>query len=309
MRSGQVGALTLGFLLIAAEAAISVADERPRLTPSDTVARCDRLAAGPDDSQRLAEPVPLETLDAQAALAACQSALAREPDNRRLLYQYGRALLASGRAPDATDAWRAAARQEYPAALFELGRFLLPACDAFDRRYEEQAYAYLRRAADKEHAGAAVALGRAYTCPASAMNNDERAAHWLGLAAALGDAGAMRTLAGMYRTGAGVPRDLQRVIALLERAATLGDTMAMNLLAWQYLSTAGGREDFEASLRWFAMAGPAADPEGLYQIGRAWLLGAVDADERERALSVLRDAAARGSVSAREALVQAGKKN
>jgi TPR repeat protein len=238
---------------------------------------------------------------------ACQSALSQEPENPRLLYQYGRALLASGRVREAMDAWRAAARQEYPAALFELGRVLLPTCDAFDRRYAEQAHSYLRRAADSGHAGAAATLGRAYGCQSSAASNDERAAYWLSRAVALGDVSAMRTLAGMYRTGAGVPRNLRRMVTLLEASAALGDTVSMNVLGWHHLTTASGREDFEASLRWFAMAGPGADPEGLYQIGRAWLLSAVDAAERGRARAVLRDAAARGSARAQDALTQAGK--
>ncbi len=305
-RPRQGGRLALGLLLAATVATISVADEHPRLSPLDAAARCDGLTASPDDPQRRAEPVPLATLDASITLTACQSALVQEPENPRLLYQYGRALLASGRPRDATDAWRAAARQEYPAALYELGLSLLPACDAFDRRYAEQAYSYLRRAADREHGGAAATLGRAYRCQAPAAGNDELAAYWLNRAVALGDVSAMRTLAGMYRTGVGVPRDLQRTIALLSRAAALGDTMSMNLLGWLHLSTARGREDFEGSLRWFIMAGPAGDPEGLYQIGRAWLLAAVDVEERRRALSVLRDAAARGSVRAQNALTQAG---
>lgn len=307
MKPMQVGALTLGFLLLATVIASSVAAESRGPNSSNAVARCDRLAAGPDDPQRRAKPVALATVDAPAALAACQSALAREPDNPRLLYQYGRALLASGRAAKANDAWRAAARQEYPAALFELGRSLLPACGAWDQRYAEQAYAYLRRAADREHAGAAAALGRAYGCPTSVARSDGLAVRWLELAVALGDVSAMRTLAGMYRTGTGVTRDMHKAVTLLDHAAALGDTLSMNLLGWQYLSAATGRDDFDTSLRWFTAAGAAADPEGLYEIGRARLLSAADADERARALAILRDAAARGSNRAQEALVQAGK--
>ncbi len=305
MRSRRAGTFALSFVFATAVAAASVGDERRERNPSDDVARCDRLAAGQDDAQRQAEPVAPATLDAHSALAACRSALVREPENPRLLYQYGRALLAAGRTADAADAWRAAARWEYPAALFELGRLLLPTCDAFDRRYEEQAYGYLRRAADRGHPRAAATLGRAYGCRGPAAASRELAAYWLGRAVALGDVSAMRTLAGMYRTGTGMPRDLQKAISLLRRAAALGDTTSMNLLGWQYLSMARGRDDFAASLRWFTAAGSAADPEGLFEIGRGRLLGAVDADERKQALAILRDAAARGSVRAREALVQA----
>jgi TPR repeat protein len=307
MRSRRAGTFALSFLFAAAVAAASAGDQRWERNPSDEVARCDRLAAGQDDAQRRAEPVAAATLDAPSALAACRSALVREPENPRLLYQYGRALLAAGRTADAADAWRTAARWEYPAALFDLGRLLLPACDAFDRRYEEQAYAYLRRAADRSHPRAAATLGRAYACRESAAASNERAAYWLGRAVALGDVSAMQTLAGMYRTGTGMPRDLQKAISLLRRAAALGDTTSMNLLGWQYLSMARGRGDFAASLQWFTAAGSAADPEGLFEIGRARLLGAVDAGEREQALSILRDAAARGSVRAREALLQASR--
>jgi TPR repeat protein len=113
-------------------------------------------------------------------------------------------------------------------------------------------------------------------------------------------------VAAFFRSRSSQIRDLQRTIALLSRAGALGDAMSMNLLGWLHLSTARGREDFEASMRWFAMAGPAGDPEGLYQIGRARLLAATDAEERGRALSVLRDAAARGSIRAQDALTQAG---
>ena len=62
------------------------------LRAQEPVALCDSLAG---------EAVPLTDIDAEAALAACGAALAEQPAEPRLAYQYARALERAGRLQDA----------------------------------------------------------------------------------------------------------------------------------------------------------------------------------------------------------------
>ncbi len=66
------------------------------MKPDDTivgaarVTECDRLAAHPSDTQKIAPGVPQPEVNIPVARKACQEALKQDPSNGRLLYQYGR---------------------------------------------------------------------------------------------------------------------------------------------------------------------------------------------------------------------------
>jgi hypothetical protein len=98
-------ALLNGLLLALAFFLAGVAPGAAQGSPAQ---ECDRLAAETDGAGNPA--VPLDAIDAEAALAACAAALEEQPADPRLAYQYGRALERAGRLEDARRlyAWAAA---------------------------------------------------------------------------------------------------------------------------------------------------------------------------------------------------------
>ena len=85
------------------------------------VARCDALAADPNDPTRTASGVADDAISAAAAITACSEAAQAQPDLARLRFQLGRALLAGGRQKEAVAAFQQAAKSEHPGALAYLG--------------------------------------------------------------------------------------------------------------------------------------------------------------------------------------------
>ena len=82
---------------------------------------CDILAAHPDDPLRVAPGVRQSQVDALAAIAACEVAVARDPANPRLRYQLGRAYGYAGQGGKAGVHREAAVAANYPQALFVIG--------------------------------------------------------------------------------------------------------------------------------------------------------------------------------------------
>lgn len=84
-------------LLITGMVFTSAQQARPE-TVSEVVAMCDELAASPEDLSRPAgvSGVPLDKLDADAAIEACGAALELSPGNHRMEYQLARAFQYAG---------------------------------------------------------------------------------------------------------------------------------------------------------------------------------------------------------------------
>lgn len=85
------------------------------------VTSCDRLAAHPDDPDKVGPGVSQNDLDAARAIAACDSDLRADPNNPRLAYQLGRALFSAGRSETARRHFATAADAGYRQAQFMLG--------------------------------------------------------------------------------------------------------------------------------------------------------------------------------------------
>ncbi|MGE0581514.1 MAG: hypothetical protein AB7P31_05210 [Steroidobacteraceae bacterium] len=82
---------------------------------------CDRLAAHPEDPDAVAPGVPGSRVDIPSAVAACTSAVEREPANARLRYQLARVLAYSGDSRHATDEMKRAADGGHRQAQFVYG--------------------------------------------------------------------------------------------------------------------------------------------------------------------------------------------
>lgn len=91
---------------------------------SSAITPCDRLAAHPSDPNKLTPGVSQPDLlaaGADLAIAACQAAVAADPENPRLNYQLARSLGYSGRGDQAQAYRDKAVAGDYPQALFVVG--------------------------------------------------------------------------------------------------------------------------------------------------------------------------------------------
>ncbi len=116
---------------VAALACVASAEAEDALT-APQVTGCDRLTSYVNDEGRVAPPVARVDVDPVVAIAACEAAIARDPDNGRLHYQLGRVLGYVGRTDEARAAREKAAELGYASAIFVLGYV-----DAFNKTGNE----------------------------------------------------------------------------------------------------------------------------------------------------------------------------
>ena len=107
---------TLHILAVAALSLVSTMSTA-QSAPND----CDRLAASASDPQKKAAGVSYGQLNAAAAMAACKKAVAQEPREGRLWFQYGRALEKADKMPEAMNAYGEAKNLNHAAAFSNLG--------------------------------------------------------------------------------------------------------------------------------------------------------------------------------------------
>ena len=88
---------------------------------SQDVTECDCLASHGRDPGHVAPAVSSSGMDRPAAIAACQQAVAADPDNPRLNYQLGRAYGYSGRGEEAMPSRLKALKANYPQSLSVIG--------------------------------------------------------------------------------------------------------------------------------------------------------------------------------------------
>ena len=125
---------------------------------SQEVTECDRQAAHGRDPGHVGPPVTRSGMNKEAAIAACQAAVAADPDNPRLNYQLGRAYGYAGRGEEAMPYRLKALEAEYPQSLFVIGYLHL-----LGQTIEKdvcQTLAYWRRGAHFRRLAALVALPR-----------------------------------------------------------------------------------------------------------------------------------------------------
>ena len=82
---------------------------------------CDTLAAVVYDLKSDAQPVAWHTMDAQAAFAACETAVAKYPESQRLRLLKARTLLKLEQAEEAQAMLEALDAEGYSAATYLLG--------------------------------------------------------------------------------------------------------------------------------------------------------------------------------------------
>jgi hypothetical protein len=115
--------VALALLLASSVTGLASAQEL-RFDPSrysQAVTGCDRLAAHPDDPNKVSPGFEKVDIDLPAAIVACELAVARDPGNPRLRYQLGRVYGYSGQGEKAGVHREAAVAADYPQALYVIG--------------------------------------------------------------------------------------------------------------------------------------------------------------------------------------------
>jgi TPR repeat protein len=202
-----------------------VAVAQPRAPLHD----CDRLAARPNQPERVAPGVPFARMDAAAAVRACEAAQRQFRDELRFIYQLARAQQRAGRLNEAADFYLVAAAQGYAPAQANLGLMHRNGEGGLSRDPRE-ALRLFRLAAEQGDPVGQVALGLTFV--RGATRNEREAARLFRLAAEQGDAAGQYNLGAMIEAGrGGQPRDRVAAIRLYRLAAAQGNAEALAALA------------------------------------------------------------------------------
>ena len=251
---------------------------------------CDRLAAHPDDPEKVARGVDFTQVEAQAeaAVSACALARSQHPGEKRFAYQLSRTYSAAkdyarqkelldglvvgegyaaafyalglmylhgeGVTKDgsiAADWLRKSADRGHAAAMETLARLLLEGNDPKDK---PEGVVWLRKAADAGRAEAKIRLGLLYNEGREGVPKDELEAFHLFRQAVEIDSRYGCTLAVTYRQGKAVTKDPTQAIAWFTKAAERGCTVSMLNLGDMYTKGEGvSRNDAEA-MKWYRNA-------------------------------------------------------
>lgn len=206
------------FVIALASAAFASAAAGAERLPIES---CDVLAAHPDDPKRVRDGVSFAKLDAAAAEAACEAAIAAQPEEPRYHFQYARALHKEGRLPTALTHYRRAAELGYAAANYALA-LMFSESESLPSG-KKKAFNAFKDAAEGGHIGAMYRLGLAYLNGEGVDRDTALAARWLRLAAAQGLVRAQLLVGRMYARGLGVPGDPAVAEEWFRRAAEQGD--------------------------------------------------------------------------------------
>lgn len=153
---------------------------------------CDRLAASDSDPDRKGRGVPLDQIDAVAAIKACQEVISKYPDNPRLNYQLARAFYSARDFDNAFKHYEFSAEHGYAPAQNNFGSMLM---DGEGSKQDAVAgLSWIRKSAEQRNPIAEANLGT------------------------------------IYFSGHGVPRDTSAAIAWYRKAAADGNTGAADIL-------------------------------------------------------------------------------
>ena len=220
---------------------------------------CDRLAADPEDNNKVADGVEFEGVVPEQAADACRSAIASYPGTARFEFQLGRALLIVGSHLQAFEQFKKAADKGYASAMAYLG-IMYQSGDGIAQDYKLAAEWY-HKAAEKGDAFAMTRLGLAYEKGegvaqdyTQAFEWYHKATEWYRKAADKGEALAMTNLGDMYEEGRFVPQDDKEAFEWYRKAANKGHIGAMYRLGDMYKEGRGVAQDDRQAVEWYRKA-------------------------------------------------------
>lgn len=262
------------------------------------VDECDQLAAHLDEPHYEGVGVTFDQNRLLEALDTCKRALEQEPENSRIIYQYGRALQANGKTTEGETWIRKSAERLYPHALFTVGILeqggtppnMAKAAENYRKAAElkhpdsmvmlgyllqnglglppdaVEALVWYRRAAEMGNANGQTEVGAAYWAGFGVLQNSAEAARWFTLAADR-DSYAGYYLGIMYMTGDGVEKDSAKAYHLFRSAAGHGNQGASGALGACYVFGRGVDVNYDEGIRLLRKAAEQNDMDSMRWLG------------------------------------------
>lgn len=282
-----VGLVAVGLVLSAPSVFAQEAKDK-------AVAACDQLASSPlDPAVPMGTGVPFEDVEADAAIAACTSAVAANPDDAKLRFQLARSYDVAEQFDKAIAEYRAAADQGYALALSSLGA-LYEGGYGLDADPAEAAQLYEQAAAD----GVVVAmenLAKLYEDGRGVSQDYGRAIELYNQAAKTGSPYASGSLGWLAENGFGMPKDDVEAARLYQIAADGGEAFAQHNIGIMYAKGRGGltQSDVEA-IKYLKLAAEQHWPPSYLSLGWHYSHGTGVTKDLARAEEYLRLAIADG---------------
>jgi TPR repeat protein len=255
---------------------------------------CDRLAAHPADPQAVTSGIPIDRIDAQRAIRACDLAKSQYPGEKRFVFQLARAHGAANDFLRQKELLEELTRQDYVAAYLALGIVHFNGQGVS----EDKAHGakLFRQGAERGHVLAILSLAEALLKSAQPAERDE-GVNWLRKAAQAGNVPAMlalgRTLLGS--TDAGQQRE---AATWIEKAANAGNADAMFIIGWLHWNGQVLAQDMTKAAHWMQRGAEAGNAGTMEYFGRALLRGLGVTKDEWKAADWLRKAANAGRPSA-----------
>jgi TPR repeat protein len=273
------------------------------------IVNCDRLAASNLDPERPASVPGISVADLKPnrAVPACEAALKVAPDDRRIMFQLGRAYVqaenydkarvlyeradalghalatnnlgamhanGNGVETNLTEARRLyekAARAGVPLAMSNLG-FFFERGQGGPRDYEQARHWY-EKAAGGGIAYAAYRLGLMYDHGTGVAKDMTAARRWWEKAAAGGHGQSMMEVGYFYERGLGVAVDYAKAREWYEKGAAAGNGPSMGNLGALYSRGWGVPQDYTMARKWYERAAAAGSDIAMYNLGLTYEKG------------------------------------
>jgi TPR repeat protein len=269
---------------------------------------CELLAASPFDRTRPPDiaGIAREKVDTQAALPACQQALAADPDNLRLLFEMGRISEFLKDYDKARAFYEMAVTRGHATAHYNLGTLYMRGYGGLEKN-EREAARLFKLAADQLNAAGQYGLARFYADGLGGFAKDEQeAVRFYKLAADQGYADALYGLAGFYAAGrGGLAKDDREAARLYKLAADQGDALGQAVLGTYYETGRGGfQKSEEEAVRLYRLAADQGNASGQFNLGTMYLAGRGVTRDYTQATSLFQRAADQGHEGAKAWLLE-----
>jgi len=233
---------------------------------AEEIDACDRLAANPDDPQKVGPGVAFFEIDGPPAVDACRAAVKTHPRFARFHYQLALALARTKQYAEAAAAIQPAAEAGYAAAQADLGYLLRDGLgvdlDAF------AALHWSMLAAQQGYSPAMNDVGYSYANGLGVAVDVEQALAWYRRAVAVGDRYAQKHLGDMYKDGRGVQQSDGEAVRLYRLSAEQGYRGGETALGLMVLEGRGAPQDRAAAIKLFKRAAAQEEPNAIAELQR-----------------------------------------
>jgi TPR repeat protein len=128
----------------------------------DKITECDRQAGHPSDPDKVVPGIDSKDVDHSKAVAACQQAMADDPNNARVVYQLGRVLFYKKEWAEGFRYVEKAATMGHRQAMFVAGYIHTGATPEFLKADHCKSLAWWQQAAERGHYAGELSLSRNY---------------------------------------------------------------------------------------------------------------------------------------------------